>query len=185
MAKKTVTPTVWRRRVAKHLAEFGDAEWDKFKWNDELPYATRRRHVRSIKAEFGLLKPTVATVKETAKSLQETMIEVEDATSGTEPIGLMKQVNRMLFVCDLLDSHAVDFDAQVVRDPQDAREALKTRAAVLTLAINAQDKLYSLTKIQTVHQMMLDSIKQESPEAAGRILNGLKKIDREYGLALL
>lgn len=186
MPKKPVTATGWRDRVKAHLLEYGDAEWDKFPWKDELPYHTRRRYVRQIKAELGELKPQPANVRVVQQDLGEKLREAnEEAESGQGPIQLMSHVNRMLYICDLLDSHAIDFENGEVNDAQDAREAVKTRSSVLTLAITAQDKLYSSNRVQMVHKLMLDSIRKESPEAAGRILQDLRRIDSEYGLAFV
>lgn len=117
-------------------------------------------------------------MKEVAKTADIKEIEL------AKPINLMSQVDRMLRICDMLDQDAVDEEAGKVRDAGDAREAVRVRASVLKLAVDAQSTIFDTNRIQLVHRVMFGRIAETDPEVARRIMADLTAIDREYGIAL-
>lgn len=178
MPRKRGDSSVWLKRVGAHLDRYGDAQWDKFPWKDELSYANRRRYVRELLG----VKVKVPKGKQSLQAVAG--IRHADLEQPSSPIALMHHVDKMLRICDLLDKHAVNQKKNELNDAGDARESLKARCMVLNTAVNAQEKLYGSARIQEVHNLMFDAIKEESPETASRIMEKIKRIDQDHGLGL-
>jgi len=81
------------------------------------------------------------------------------------------------FYANYLDSrHVIETSAF---DPR-----LAARVSVLKLAIDGQERLFGLARVQLIHRLMMRRIAELEPAAARKIVGDLRKIDQEYGICL-
>lgn len=194
MAKAKIDVGRLRERIREHLIAFGDTKWRDFDRPQSISMSMFRRYVRQERErliERGTLEPSQPKLlqdqidKRRAESVKKAV--ANDHADFPEPINLMDQATQMLRYCDALDREAATVDEAgtvTVKDAAELREAIKTRSAVLRLAVDAQERLYGTTRIMRVHRAMFQRITETDPEVARRIMADLSAIDREYGIAL-
>ncbi|MBK5941416.1 hypothetical protein [Halochromatium roseum] len=185
-----------RQRIKDHLLSWGDSEWERFDRPHSISHSMWRRYVREERdklIEKGILERSTGDLLKTYadKTRVKTVAKAVDAKAITkpdvaQPIELMAEINNMLRYCDALTDHAaaVDGDTITVNDPADLREALKTRAAILKLAVDGQERYFSVSRVTRFHRILLARITEADPVTAKRILAEMNAIDAEYGLTL-
>ena len=179
--------------IRSHLRLHGDAQWSLVRRPSEVPYSTWRRWIRQ---ESAALKAEPITVvadagdaamnhEITSQAVAQAGRTLRRALGG--PIDVMAEVGRMLVLCDQLDRAAVDAqgddpDRWQVKDPRALAEAVRTRAAVLRIGIEAHDKLAGLSRVYQLQKLLLREIERCAPEMARALYQGLDALDREYGI---
>jgi len=104
-----------------------------------------------------------------------------------QAVDILSHIHEMLSDCSMLRECALagnpDGTARV-RNSKMLQASIRERTAVLNLLLDASERLHSLSRMQQVHSLMMQAIRQASPEVAQDIASRLLALDREYGLSL-
>ena len=104
-----------------------------------------------------------------------------------DAVDILSHINEMLDDCGVLRDSAfatMQDGAKKLRNAKLLQGAIRERTAVLNLLLNASERLHSLSRMQQVHSLMMQAIRQASPEVAQDIASRLFALDKEYGLSL-
>lgn len=123
------------------------------------------------------------------------MPEVIPAPAVTQPalavnpqaVDILSHIHEVLGDCSMLRAFALAENPDGttrVRNSKMLQASIRERTAVLNLLLNASERLHSLSRMQHVHSLMMQAIRQASPEVAQDIGNRLLALVREYGLSL-
>jgi hypothetical protein len=95
----------------------------------------------------------------------------------------MAQAHRMLKVCDELDRAGRDEDGQIrIEGGPTVNDALKRRRETIEMLARIREDWWSVSRLEEVHRVMIARIAQAERSVAREIADGLREIDRAYGL---
>lgn len=191
MPASKVNVHLLRNAIRGHLTQHGDAKWDRFSRPAEIGYAAFRKHVRVVAGDMAAAGELPDKRSLQNRSSRRAVARVADASvvqladlETADPLDIQAQLDLMLRHCEVLEEHALGDGTSAGIDAHALREAVRTRVGVLRLAVDATDRLYSITRIRLIHASMLRHISEADRGIACRIMGDLKAVDAQLGITL-
>jgi len=151
----------------------------------EKPRKRPKAPISTVVRKSGESVPAAPTSRLAQKIAKEVGITPQDIAEAL-PIDFLGHVTLMLGHCDTLDDEAKEAkkDGGEAVKPWGLKDAVAARVSVLKLAIDGQERLFGLARVQLIHRLMMRRIAELEPAAARKIVGDLRKIDQEYGICL-
>jgi len=189
-----------KRDIAVHLAEHGDKDWEVLRAKWGIGYRSWRRWIVQVRnGDPEVDDPEVhKRMREAAQRRVRARKDVEGlrdppspaeavALANPEAVDVLSRVHDLLWRCELLKTHAVitDEDGRVrIRSPRQFEASIRNEINVLRLLIDAQERLWSLTRVKAVFSVMFEEIVKADRETAQRIAAAIQGVHREFGMTM-
>lgn len=98
-------------------------------------------------------------------------------------IHFLQELQRLLGDCERLRQHALGPNGRI-RNPRLFGQTIKLKATLLKTALNVLQEAYAMGRMERAKQLILDAIREASPETARQIGHKLKAMDAKKGIYL-
>ncbi len=182
-----------RKALIQLFGERGVAKPTLYRWIDEhlrtgspgqrlgakVRAAARKRAEKRLpkKAFRGTLKH--AEIDRVAEHLPK--LTTMDEIAGSGPIGVISHLNDVIATAKQVMVYARDADTGKPRAARLLLAAAEGLRRCLETANRIAAKMHQLQKIEDFHEIIMEEIRQESPDCARRILDRIDKASGEWG----
>jgi len=179
--------------IANHLAKHGNKYWEKTRnKHKNVPDATWWRWVNKLKSG------KVAAPKEHLKKSKEILMSdaashlpvapspatlAKTGAAGVQAIDVFGKFSEVYGDAELLREAAFDGEGNI-ENLGAFSESIKHRRELLLSMVKSAQVLWELRKMQDYYDLILEAIKDVTPEAARKIADNLGALDKKHGMTI-
>jgi hypothetical protein len=186
--------------IKAHLRDVGSKEWEPLESRfSDVPKATFWRWIKDVRdkqsdspsrqklqAANKKIKKVVEDVREVGGMLPATPSPAYLSSKGAEgeaSMNFLGRLNLLYAEAEKLRDYSLNSEGGI-RMPMYFHNSIKLRRDILQTGLSTLQEIYDLRKVQEIHDAILEAIGEVSPDVQRKVIDRLRRLDRERGITI-